>query len=88
MKRLFFASILMAVAFASGAAWAANDYSLVYSTIDISGGSVASAVNPVEDLMTLDFQAPACATSDSYTIASLLRYPEAFNAVANWTMYR
>lgn len=88
MKRIFFASILVAVAFASGAGWAANDYSLVYATVDLSGGPVAGAANPTEDLVSLDLQAPACAESASYTIASLLRYPEARNAVSNWTLYR
>lgn len=87
MRRISVLMILAMLGFASGAVWAANDYSLVYSTIDVSGGPVASADTPVEDLVTLEFSAPAVATSTSYTIASILRWPEDRNAASNWTLY-
>lgn len=85
MKAILVLIVLLAMSPRIG--WSENDYSLVYSAIDVSGGPVASAVNPAEDLVSLDIQGKSCATSASYTIASILRWPEAGNSVSNWTLY-
>lgn len=88
MKKL--PSLLTVVAFVIWPAliWSADgDYSLEYSAIDISGGAVSGAANPVEDIITADLQGLCNASSDTYTVTSVLCWPGPVTAASNWTVY-
>lgn len=87
--RIVYATIVLSLlALAPGAALSANDYSLEYSSIDLSGGRLSGEANPVEDLITGELQGLCESSSTTYTMSSILRWPAPVSAASNWTIYQ
>ncbi|MCE5229619.1 hypothetical protein LLG95_08490 [bacterium] len=76
-----------AIAFATNLA-AAGDYSVEYAMLDLSGGPVVIGSNLEEDILGGDLQGLSLTSSQTYDIASIIRWPAPHTAAQNWILYQ